>query len=252
MQARCIQNDMKTQQLFKLATIMQKKDRLLKKLLLFLMLSSAFLRAETASNGVQDENSPPDNIPREELPLAVIWGLSFYTGATIPWSPDAFAEFWKPGLNLTIDMDILLRNDIVLGLSFSYSKLKFNTQEFWRRRGVSGSGDLGGEFDIPIGNLLLSYRGRETFLLPPVKASYEVGAGFYSIQNTDVDKIYISDFDYVLAPRDRIEVGLFSGLRLARLVTDTMQISVKGRYHYVFKAAQHHQYFDVLLGISLL
>jgi len=224
----------------------------MKNLCLFLMLLSALLFAGTPVSDEQSENSPSESIPRDELPLAVVWGLSFYTGATIPYSPDVFAEFWKPGFNMTADMDILLRNDIVLGLSFSYSKLKFNTREFWRRRGVTGSGELGRDFDIPIGNLLLSYRGRENYLLPPVKVYYEVGVGFYSIQNTDVDLIYISDFDYILEPRDRIELGLFGGLRLAKLVTDTMQISVKGRYHYVFKASQHHQYFDILLGISLL
>ena len=191
-------------------------------------------------------------IPREELPLAVVWGLSFYSGATIPYAPDPFAEFWTPGLNWTVDMDILLRNDMVLGLSFSYSKLDFNETEFWRQRGIEDSGDLGSEFDIPIGSLLLSYRGRENYLLQPVEPSFEVGGGFYSIENSDLDKIYISDYDYILRPSERIEVGLFAGLRLARLVTDTMQLSVRGRYHYVFKLSRHHQYFDICLGVTLL
>ena len=217
-------------------------------LLLVLIPASIYSQIEEETS----EESLSGGIPSEELPLAVVWGLSAYSGATIPFSPDAFSEFWKPGFNLTVDMDILLRNDIVLGLSFSYSHLKFDTQEFWRRRGVQSNGDLSSDFDIPISNLLLSYRGRENYLLPSYEAIYEVGGGFYHIQNTDLDKVYFSDYDYFLQARDQIEVGLFGGLGIAWLLNETLQLRVKGRYHYVYKRSQRHQYFDLMLRLSLL
>ena len=217
---------------------------------LLLALAPGMLFSQNGGEAI--EESPPGDIPREDLPLAVIWGLSIYGGASIPYSPDPFAEFWQPGFSLTLDMDILLRNDIVLGLSYSYSNLRFDAQEFWRQRGINDSGDLGREFDIPINNLLISYRGIENYILPSYKPTYELGGGFYHIQNTDLDLIYTSDYDYILSPRDRIEAGLFGGMGIAWLLTDTLQMSVKGRYHYVFKVSQHHQYFDVRLGFSLL
>ena len=195
---------------------------------------------------------PPGGIAREDLPLAVIWGLSIYGGATIPFSPDAFSEFWKVGPNVTLDMDILLRNDTVLGFCYSYSYLKFNAQEFWLRQGTENSDNLSKDFDIPISSLLFSYRGQENYLLQSYKPVYEIGGGFYHIQNTDVDLIYTSDYEYAVSPTDRIEVGLFGGLGVAWLLTDTLQMSIKGRYHYVFKVTEQHQYFDVRLGLSLL
>ncbi len=150
-------------------------------------------------------------------------------------------------------MDILLRNDAVLGLSFSYAKLPFDEQEFWAYRGVDADGELGDEFDIPINNFLLSFRGFENYMLYQYAAAYEVGGGLYHLKNTELDLTYIDPFgSYVLSEADRINFGIFAGLGFKYLVTDTFQFIVKGRFHHVFKLSKDNQYFDVLVGVSML
>ncbi len=219
--------------------------------LLFLLFSANSLWAQ--NEAIPGTETTPSGIPREEAPLAVIWGFSFYSGMTIPYSPDAFSEFWKPGLDFTVDLDILLRNDVVLGMSFSYSKLKFNAQEFWRRRGIEDDGDLGYDFDIPITNFLVSYRGIENYLLYDVETAYEIGGGLYYLKNSQVKIIYTDPYGgYEISRSDDVDFGLFGGLGVSWLITDTLQLSLRGRYHYVFKPAQHHQFFDVRVGFSLL
>ena len=219
--------------------------------LLLLIFTAGFLRAQ--NEALAGEDATPGGIPREEAPLAVIWGFSMYSGMTIPYSPEVFSQFWKPGLNFTVDLDILLRNDIVLGLSFSYSKLKFNSREFWRQRGVEDDDDLGYDFDIPITNLLLSYRGIENYLLYNMETAYEVGGGLYYLKNSQVKIFYIDPYGgYEISRSDDVDFGLFGGLGVAWLITDTLQLSLRGRYHYIFKPSQQHQIFDVRIGFSLL
>jgi len=200
-----------------------------------------------------DENVPPGGIAREDLPLAVVWGLSLYGGFSAPFAPDVFAEFWTPGLRITADMDILLRNDAILGLSIGYSNLKFNQQEFWSRRGVDSDAELGDDFDIPITNVLLSFRGFENYMLYPISAAYEIGGGIYQLKNTELDLTDIDPYgSYVVSETDRIDFGAFAGLGIKYLLTDTIQLTLKGRFHHVFKPAQYHQFLDVLVGISIL
>ncbi len=201
----------------------------------------------------ENEDTPPGGIAREELPLAVVWSLSAYSGLTAPCAPDAFADFWRPAPHITVDMDLLLRNDAILGLSFSYTKLQFDEQEFWSFRGVDAEGDLGDDFNIPITNLLLSFRGFEHYMLYQYTPTYELGGGIYHLKNTQLDLTYIDPYgSYVLSKADRINFGLFAGLGLKYLVTDTFQFIIKGRFHHVFKPAQNHQFFDVLVGVSIL
>ncbi len=199
------------------------------------------------------DDSAPGGIAREDLPLAVVWGLSLYSGATIPFAPDVFSEFWNPAINITADMDILLRNDVILGFSVGYSKLQFDEKEFWARRGVDSNEKLSDDFNIPITHVLLSYRGIEHYMLYQYTAAYEIGGGVYSLKNTQLDLTYIDPYgSYVLSKADRINFGLFAGLGIKYLITDTMQFIVKSRFHHVFKPAQYHQFFDVLVGISIL
>lgn len=201
----------------------------------------------------EPDDMPPGGIAREDLPLAVVWSLSAFGGATGPYAPDAFADFWKPSFNLTADMDILLRNDAIIGLSISYSKQKFDAKEFWAFRGVDADGELGDDFDIPITSLLLSFRGFEHYVLYQHAAAYELGGGIYHLKNTQLDLTYIDPYgSYVLSEADRINFGLFAGLGWKYLVTETFQIIVKGRFHHVFKPSQNHQFFDVLVGVSIL
>jgi hypothetical protein len=131
--------------------------------------------------------------------------------------------------------------------------LLFDEQEFWRYRGVDAEGDLGDEFDIPITNLLLSFRGFENYMLYQYAAAYELGGGIYYLKNTQLDLTYIDPYDsYVLSDADRINFGIFAGLGLKYLITDTFQVTVKGRFHHIFKPVQNHQFFDVMVGVSIL
>ena len=192
-------------------------------------------------------------IPRQDVPLAVIWGLSLYGGVSAPFAPEAFVDFWKPAVNITVDADILLRNDIVLGFNIGYTRLKFDQQKFWGLRGVDSDANLGEDFNIPITNVLLSFRGRENYMLYTYTAAYELGGGIYSLKNTEIDITYIDPYgSYIVSENDHIDFGLFAGLGLKYLITDTFQLTVKGRFHHVFKPSQYHQFFDMLLGFTIL
>lgn len=192
-------------------------------------------------------------IPRHELPLAVVWGLSLYSGVTGPFAPETFVEFWQPSVNIAVDADILLRNDVILGFNIGYTSLKFDQAKFWRRRGVESDAELGSDFNIPITTVLLSFRGIENYVLYKYAAAYELGGGFYNLKNTEVDITYIDPYgSYVISEADRIAAGLFAGLGVKYLITDTLQLVIKGRFHHVFKPSQYHQFYDVVVGITLL
>lgn len=204
-------------------------------------------------DGNEDGDLLPGGIAREDVPLAVVWSLSIYGGLTQPFAPDPFVEFWKPAVNLTFDTDILLRNDVILGFSVSYAKLNFNQQEFWAQRGIDSDRKLGEDFNIPITNVLFSFRGIEHYMLYQYAAAYEIGGGIYSLKNTEIDITYIDPYgSYVVSESDRLDFGVFAGLGIKYLITDTFQVTVKGRFHHVFKPAQYHQFFDVMLGFTLL
>lgn len=222
----------------------------LKLLLIFLALPF-LLFARTGSE--TDEEILPGGVAREDVPLAVIWSLSLYSGFTHPFAPEPFVEFWNSGLNITVDADILLRNDRILGFSIGYTKLGFNQQEFWARRGVDSDAKLGEDFNIPITTVLFSYRGIERYYLYKYTAAYEIGGGLYNLQNTEIDVTYIDPYgSYLVSETNRVDFGLFAGLGLKYLFTDTFQLTVKGRFHHVLKPSQYHQFFDVLLGFTIL
>ncbi|MBN1478986.1 hypothetical protein EH223_14935 [candidate division KSB1 bacterium] len=223
------------------------------KLTLFLVLLVTPLELFAQTGNDNDEEILPGGIAREDVPLAVVWSLSLYSGFTNPFAPDPFVEFWRSGFNLTVDADILLRSDIILGFSIGYAHLKFNQQEFWARRGVESNAELGDDFNIPITSLLFSYRGMERYVLYKYTAAYEIGGGLYHLKNTEIDITYIDPYgSYVVSETNRLDFGLFAGLGLKYLVTNTFQLTVKGRFHHVFKPSQYHQFFDVLLGVTIL
>jgi hypothetical protein len=159
-------------------------------------------------------------IPRNELPLAVVWGLSLYSGVTGPFAPETFVDFWQPSVNIAVDADILLRNDVILGFNIGYTSLRFDQGKFWRQRGVDSDAKLGSDFNIPITTVLLSFRGIENYILYKYAAAYEVGGGIYNLKNTEIDITYIDPYgSYVISEADRIDVGLFAGLGVKYLIT---------------------------------
>ena len=205
------------------------------------------------------QNDLPDTaggLAREEVPLAVVWGLSAYSGVSMPFSPDPFAEFWKPGINVCFEADILLKNDFVVGLSLAYTQLFFNETEYWTSRGVENPEQhisLGDDFDIPISQVLLSFKGVENYLLYHYDVDWELGGGLYNLKNTELDLTYINPYgDYVLSKADRLSAGLFAGLGLRYLIGENLQLSIKGRFHHVFQISQHHQFIDVLIGLTMI
>ena len=188
-------------------------------------------------------------IPREDVPLAVIWGLSAYSGISAPFAPEAFVDYWKPSLNIAFDADILLRNDMILGFNIGYTSLKFDQGKFWGIHGIDSNAELGQDFNIPITNVLLSFRGIENYMLYKVSAAYELGCGMYHLKNTEIDVTIIDPYgSYAVSEADRVDFGIFAGLGVKYLITDTFQLTIKGRFHHVFKPSQYHQYFDVLMG----
>ncbi|RQW03944.1 hypothetical protein EH222_11865 [candidate division KSB1 bacterium] len=192
-------------------------------------------------------------IPRDEVPLAVVWGLSLYGGVTSPFAPDPFVDFWQPSVNIAVDADILLRNDAILGFTVGHTSLKFDQAKFWRLRGVDSDAKLGSDFNIPITTVLLSFRGIENYMLYKFSAAYEVGGGIYSLKNTEIDVTYLDPYgSYTISEAERIDFGLFAGLGVKVLITDTLQLTVKGRFHHVFKPSQYHQFYDLVVGFTLL
>ena len=204
----------------------------------------------------QTTPEPPGGIAREDVPLAVVWGLSAYSGFSLPYSPDAFSEFWKPGLNLSLETDILFKNDFLFGFSLGYSHLPFNETEFWTRLGVDNPDEniaLGEDFDIPITQLLVSFKGIENYLLYRYDADWEVGGGFYNLRNTELELTYTSPYgNYRLEQVDILSPGIFAGLGFKYLLGETLQLSVRGRFHHVFQRSQAHQFFDVLIGLTMI
>jgi len=221
------------------------------KIFILVITFTAPLAAQTRPNN----DDIAGGIPREEVPLAVIWGLSAYSGFTTPYAPDAFADFWKPSANICLEADILLRNDFILGMSMSYTKLPFNQQEYWAHQGIMDDyPDVGfsDDFDIPISQVLFSFKGIENYLLHQYRPVWEVGVGLYHLKNTEIDVTYITNYDYVLSKSDRLYPGLFAGFGMSILITETLQFAVKGRFHHVLQLSRDHEFIEVLFGLKII
>jgi hypothetical protein len=217
-------------------------------LFLFCIFSCSLLMAQ--------ESEPPDNpeqIPADQIPPAVVWGLALYGGITQPVSPYDFSEYWKTGFSISMEADILLKNNAILGLTFGYSRNPLNTPRFLQAKGLPRDGELPQDISIGITQILLSFKGMENYLLYRYDAGYEFGVGLYNLTNTQIVLRYWGpETGYTVTEGATLACGVFGGLAASYLITDTLQFSIKGRYHYVFVPARPHQFLDVLVGLTIL
>ncbi len=189
----------------------------------------------------------------ERPPAAVLWSLSLYGGGMKPMAPSDFAEFWKAGLSLSVEGDLLLWNDVVLGLTFGYARAPVNAPRFLLAKGLPADGRLPDNLDIGISQLLLSFKGIENYLLYRVGIGYEVGIGLYSMSNTQLYVIEsIPGGAYSVAETSAAAGGVFAGLSLKFLLSETLQFSIKSRLHYVALPVMQHQFAELLAGLTLL
>lgn len=217
-------------------------------LFLFCLLSCTLITAQES-----EPTSNPDQIPADQIPPAVVWGLALYGGFTQPISPYDFAEYWKMGFSLSMEADILLKNNAILGLTFGYSRNPLNTPRFLRAKGLPGDGELPQDISIGISQILLSFKGMENYQLYRYDAGYEFGVGFYNLTNTQIFLQYWGpETGYTVTEGSTLAAGVFGGLAATYLITNTLQFSFKARYHYVFVPAAPHQFLDVLVGLTIL
>ncbi|MDZ7316347.1 MAG: hypothetical protein ONB24_09520 [candidate division KSB1 bacterium] len=189
---------------------------------------------------------------KTEVPPVVLWGLSVYGGGIEPLAPFDFSEFWNRGVSFYLEGDLLLRNDMVLGLSFGYSRLPMDIVRFSRAKGISAAGSSIQGTAIGIGNMLLSFKGFEDYLLYRYRVGYEMGLGLYSMSNTQVYVEYWGTEVRAVSESLASAVGAFAGISFNFLVSETLQFSIKSRFHYVFLPAMPHQFADLLIGFTLL
>ncbi|RPH99408.1 MAG: hypothetical protein EHM72_11035 [Calditrichaeota bacterium] len=189
----------------------------------------------------------------DEIPPAVLWGLGLYGGIVQPLNPFDFVEYWKSGYALTMEADILLRNDAILGLTFGYSRNSLNTPRFLAANGLPEEGEVVHDLSIGISQLLLSFKGMEDYMLYRYDWNYELGVGLYNLTNTQITLEYWGPGDnYTISEGSTISGGVFGGLGGSYLIHDTLQLHIKGRYHYVFVPGYHHQFFNLLIGLAIL
>ena len=152
-----------------------------------------------------------------------------------------------------MEADILLKNDVVLGLTFGYSRSPLNTPRFFKAKELPENGEPPDDLAVGISHILLSFKGIENYMLYRYDLGYEVGLGLYNMSNT---QLYIQywgpETGYTVTEGVATAGGVFAGLSAKYLVTDTLQLSVKGRFHYVWVAPMHHQFLDILVGVTIL
>lgn len=189
----------------------------------------------------------------DEIPPAVLWGLGLYGGIVQPLNPFDFIEYWKCGFALAMEADILLKNDAIVGLTFGYSRNQLNTPRFLAANGLSEEGQVVHDLSIGISQLLLSFKGMEDYLLYRYDWNYELGIGLYNLTNTQISLEYWGpDNGYTISEGSTTTGGVFGGLGGSYLITDTLQLFIKGRYHYVIVPGYHHQFFNILIGLAIL
>lgn len=199
------------------------------------------------------KNEQSEQFTQEEIPPAVVWALSTYFGMANPMAPQAFADFWKPGFYFAFETDILLKNDYVLGFSLAYSSLPFDQNKFLTNHGVKEASELPYDLDIGISQVLFTFKGKESYLVPKYGLQYEFGGGMYIVSNAKVDlPLYGQNSDYQLSHPPEINWGVLFGLEGTYLFSETMLFSIKSRFHHVFLPYVHHQFIDILFGITII
>ena len=187
------------------------------------------------------------------VPPVVLWGLGVYGGINRPLGPDDFAYFWSTGYSLSMEADLLLRNDMVLGLTFGYARAPLNSNRFFAAKGLPKDADPLQDLDVGIVHLLLSFKGVESYQVYRWDWGYEFGFGLYNLSNTQLYVQYWGpETGYTVTEASTTSGGAFAGLSVKYLVTDTLQLSVKGRFHYVWVAPIHHQFLNILVGVTIL
>lgn len=176
--------------------------------------------------------------------------LYFSGGLSFPSKPQAFADYWKMGLNFGGGLGFDLSPSISIVGFVDYNNFAFDEKGLLQSIGLSGSGVLinGGSASIFTisGNLKILFNAT-----PRVTTAYFIGgAGFFSVSTADV-KVTYQGVSASVKGESESALSFHLGAGIEVPVGETTNIYVEGQYGIGLTKNESTNYIPVKLGVKL-